>query len=226
MTFGPEGAVLGDRPAPNVTAPRASNPMPETTKAIEAYRPGLFARMSEGLRYKGGVGQYSWLVHRITGVGILAFLILHVLDTFFVVAYPGLYDHTLSLYGGRFPGIVDEQGQPVYYWPLRWAFRLGELGLIACVVFHAVNGLRVAAFDLWPGAVKHQKTIFQAVMIVFLVIMLITSYFVFVPLAQDPVFWNFATDEHAAANASLTNEDVTPAPMPMVVPAPESVSAP
>ena len=167
--------------------------MSQTTRSPVMYTPGLLARMTEGLRYKGGVGQYSWLIHRITGLGILAFLILHVLDTFFVVAYPGLYDHTLSLYGGRFPGIVDEQGQPVYYWALRWAFRLGELGLIACVVFHAVNGVRVAAFDLWPGAVRHQKRIFQAVMIVFAVIMIVTCYFVFVPLTQAPEFWNFPT---------------------------------
>lgn len=168
--------------------------MSQTLRKPRSYRPGLWTRLGEGLRYGGGVGQWSWFFHRVTGLGILAFLVLHILDTFFVVAYPGLYDHTLSLYGGRFPWVVDAQGQPVYYWPLRWAFRLGELGLIACVVFHAVNGVRVALVDLWPGSAKYHRQMFQWVMIVFLVIMLVTSYFVFVPLTQKPEFWNFAAE--------------------------------
>jgi succinate dehydrogenase / fumarate reductase cytochrome b subunit len=152
------------------------------------YRPGLWTRMAEGLRYGGGVGQWSWLIHRLTGLGILVFLVLHILDTFFVVAYPGLYDHTLSLYSGR---IVNGEGKADYYWPLRWAFRLSELALIACVVFHSVNGVRVAMVDLWPGAARHQKAIFKVVMIVFLAIMLVVAVFVFKPLAADPEFWNF-----------------------------------
>jgi succinate dehydrogenase / fumarate reductase cytochrome b subunit len=175
--------------------------MSQTLRTPKAYRPGLWTRLGEGLRYKGGVGQYSWLFHRITGLGILLFLVIHILDTFFVVAYPGLYDHTLSLYGGRFPGITDEHGQPVYFWPLRWAFRLGELGLIACVLFHSINGVRVASFDLWPGAVRHQKQIFTWVMVVFLVLMLIVSYFVFVPLTQNPEFWHFPVQDTASPAA-------------------------
>lgn len=171
--------------------------MSQTLRKPKVYRPGLFSRLAEGLRYKGGVGQYSWLFHRITGVGILLFLVIHIIDTFFVVAYPGLYDHTLSLYGGRFPGIVDAKGQPVYYWPLRWAFRLGELGLIACVVFHAVNGVRIALVDLWPGGVRYQKQMWNWVLIVFLVIMGIAGYFVAKPLFEAPEFWHFPAEAAA-----------------------------
>lgn len=162
-----------------------------TIRQPKMYRPGLWTRLAEGFRYRGGVGQWSWFFHRVTGLGILVFLVIHILDTFFVVAYPGLYDHTLSLYSGR---IMGSDGQPTYYAALRWAFRLSELMLIACVVFHAVNGVRVAMFDLWPGwpgAERHQKAAFQVVMVVFLVIMVIVAFFVFQPLTQEPEFWNF-----------------------------------
>lgn len=155
------------------------------------YRAGLWTRLAEGLRYRGGIGQWSWFFHRVTGLGILVFLVLHILDTFFVVAYPGLYDHTLSLYSGR---IINSQGTADYYWFLRWAFRLGELALIACVVFHAVNGVRVVVIDLWPRTAPQQKRYFQVAMAVFLAIMLVVAFFVFKPLTQEPDIWNFPAE--------------------------------
>jgi succinate dehydrogenase / fumarate reductase, cytochrome b subunit len=33
------------------------------------------------LRYKGRTGMWMWLLHRVTGLGILAFLIIHVVET-------------------------------------------------------------------------------------------------------------------------------------------------
>lgn len=143
-----------------------------------AYRPGRKARMREGLRYRGGIGQWSWLLHRVTGIGILIFLIIHVIDTFFVVFNPALYDHTVAIYGGVFNG--------EYYWPLRWAFRVSELGLMACVVFHAINGVRVVLFDFWTEGCKYQKESFTAVMLVFLALMLPAAVIVILPLASEP----------------------------------------
>lgn len=134
--------------------------------------------MREGMRYKGGIGQLSWLLHRVTGVGILIFLTIHVIDTFFVVFNPALYDHTVAIYGGVFNG--------EYYWPLRWAFRVSELGLMACVVFHAINGVRVVLFDFWTEGCKYQKESFRAVLIVFLALMLPAAVAVILPLAKAP----------------------------------------
>jgi hypothetical protein len=45
-----------------------------------------------GAAYKGGIGQWSWAAHRITGVGVVAFLFAHILDTFAVGFGPELYD--------------------------------------------------------------------------------------------------------------------------------------
>jgi succinate dehydrogenase / fumarate reductase cytochrome b subunit len=133
------------------------------------------------LRYGGGIGQWSWLAHRLTGLGILFFLVIHIVDTFLVVAQPEWYDHTVAVYGG----MVGSS----YFWPLRWGFRIGEWGLIASVLFHALNGLRIVLFDFWPRATHHQRTIFRVVMVLFIAIMIPVTAVVFYPLLQTPDHW-------------------------------------
>jgi succinate dehydrogenase / fumarate reductase cytochrome b subunit len=84
--------------------------------------------------YRGREGHITFLVHRITGLGTLLFLFLHILDTSTVYFFPDLYDHAIALY----------QSTP---------FMLGEIVLVFCVVFHGVNGLRITWYDLFkPGA--------------------------------------------------------------------------
>jgi succinate dehydrogenase / fumarate reductase cytochrome b subunit len=119
------------------------------------------------------------MLHRVTGLGIVLFLVIHIIDTFLVVAFPAEYDFTVDIYGGTFAGH--------YYWPLRWGFRLGELALIACVLFHAVNGVRIVLFDFWPKAARHQRLIFWAVMGTFWTIMLPVAYVVLSALAEPPL---------------------------------------
>jgi len=148
-------------------------------RSPQVYRRGAVARVVEGLRYGGGVGQWSWLAHRVTGLGILFFLIVHVIDTFLVIAYPAEYDWTVAIYGGTFSG--------VYYWPLRWAFRVSELGLIASVLFHSVNGVRVVLWDFWPDTARYQRAIFWAVLVIFLGVMAPVSWWVLGALFHAPV---------------------------------------
>jgi succinate dehydrogenase / fumarate reductase cytochrome b subunit len=161
-------------------------PTPTLLKDPRVYRRGAWARFVEGLRYGGGIGQWSWLVHRVTGLGILFFLVIHIVDTFFVVAWPALYDHTVSIYGGMVTGLPDSWGLNGYYWPLRWGFRVAELGLIACVLFHSINGVRVVLFDFWPKAIGYQKRIFQVVMVVFIAIMIPVTLVVLAALLSPP----------------------------------------
>jgi succinate dehydrogenase / fumarate reductase cytochrome b subunit len=149
-----------------------------TARIPQTYRRGGLARIVEGLKYGGGIGQWSWLLHRITGLGILFFLIIHIIDTFLVVAWPAEYDFTVDIYGGVFNG--------TYYWLLRWAFRAAELALIACVLFHAVNGVRIVLFDFWPKSAEHQKLAFRVVMVVFVLIMIPVTYVVLGALAANP----------------------------------------
>jgi len=149
-----------------------------TLRSPRVYHRGRWSRFIEGMRYGGGVGQWSWLIHRVTGLGILAFLIIHIIDTFLVVAFPAEYDFTVDIYGGVFWG--------TFYQPLRCAFRFAELALIACVLFHAVNGVRIVLFDFWPRSVDLQRQAFWIAMIVFGVIMLPVTWVVLSALAGPP----------------------------------------
>ncbi len=81
------------------------------------------------ISYRGREGHVSFLLHRITGLGILLFLAIHIVDTSFAYFNPELYGHALEIYAH----------------PL---FMLGEIALVFCVIFHGVNGLRIAYVDL------------------------------------------------------------------------------
>lgn len=94
--------------------------------------------LGQALRYKGNAGMWSWLLHRVTGLGILAFLVIHVADTAVVVYWPDFYDHTLEIYRS----------------PL---FRFAELVIFFSVLYHGLNGLRIIVQDLWPIAMLHQR---------------------------------------------------------------------
>lgn len=80
--------------------------------------------------YKGREGQYAFLLHRLTGLGTLLFLTIHILDTATVYFFPSLYEHAIELYRN-----------PI--------FMLGEIALVFSVIYHGVNGLRIAITDLW-----------------------------------------------------------------------------
>jgi succinate dehydrogenase / fumarate reductase cytochrome b subunit len=177
--------------------------MSTTVRQPQAYNPGRLAKITEGLRYGGGSGQWAFLLHRITGIGVLLFLVIHVVDTFFVVAYPALYDHTVGIYGGMITGLPWE-GVNGYYWPLRWAFRVGELGLIASVLFHSLNGLRIVAYDFWPRAAQYQHRLLQLVTVLFFAIMIPVTIWVCLPLLEAPEHWNMPKPV-AEAVESLTD---------------------
>lgn len=106
----------------------------------------LVTTLTETLRYRGAIGQWSWVLHRITGLGVVLFLTLHVVDTSWALFYPDLYVKAIA----------------VYQTPL---FTIGEFGLVACVVYHALNGLRISVFDLRPTLWKYQAKAAQAVIL-------------------------------------------------------------
>ncbi len=98
----------------------------------------LALTLTETLRYRGAIGQWSWVLHRITGLGVVFFLTLHVIDTSWSVFYPQLYVEAIA----------------TYQTPL---FTLGEFALVAAVVYHALNGIRIVVFDFRPRWWKYQK---------------------------------------------------------------------
>jgi succinate dehydrogenase / fumarate reductase cytochrome b subunit len=96
---------------------------------------------------------WSWVAHRVTGVGIFFFLLVHVLDTALVRVSPEAYNAVIGTYK-----------TPV--------MALGEIALVAAIAFHAFNGLRVILVDFSKSGPKNQKKLFWGVIIVWLIIMI------------------------------------------------------
>jgi succinate dehydrogenase / fumarate reductase cytochrome b subunit len=93
------------------------------------------------MRYKMREGMIAWILHRVTGAGILLFLLLHIGDITLIGWGPGLFDKLLFIYRA-------------------WPFRVMELFLLAGVLFHALNGIRIILIDFWPAAAGAQKKLF------------------------------------------------------------------
>ncbi len=81
-------------------------------------------------KYQGREGHYTFLLHRFTGLGTLLFLIIHIIDTSWVYFRPDLYAEAIELYRST-------------------PFMIGEIFLVFSIIFHGVNGLRIAYFDMF-----------------------------------------------------------------------------
>ena len=104
-----------------------------------------------GTLYRGKVGMWSWVLHRITGVAIFFFLLVHVLDGALILVSPEAYNAVIGTYKTPIIGF-------------------GELGLVAAILFHALNGIRVILIDFWPRGAKLQNVMFWVVIAIALVI--------------------------------------------------------
>ena len=106
-----------------------------------------------GTLYRGREGMWSWVLHRITGVAIFFFLLVHVLDTSLVRVSPEAYNAVIGTYQTPIMG-------------------LGEVALVGAIVFHAFNGLRIILVDFWPWATRHQRQLWWGVIALFLATMI------------------------------------------------------
>jgi succinate dehydrogenase / fumarate reductase cytochrome b subunit len=110
-----------------------------------------------GSVYKGHPGQWSWLMHRVTGVAIILFLFAHVVDTAVIGWGPGAYNKVMAAYEN-----------PIV--------RLLELGLVAAVIYHSVNGLKITLIDFFPKLVGHIKALSIASLAIFVGSMIPITY--------------------------------------------------
>lgn len=88
--------------------------------------------------YRGGEGMWSWILHRGTGLAVLGFLFLHILDTSLVGLGEEHYNRFVSIYQAAF-------------------FRPLEVLLVGAVIFHALNGVRVVLIDFWEKGARHER---------------------------------------------------------------------
>ncbi|QIM15766.1 succinate dehydrogenase, cytochrome b556 subunit [Leucobacter insecticola] len=105
-----------------------------------------------GTLYRGNEGMWSWVLHRITGVAIFFFLLVHVLDTALVRVSPEAYNAVMSTYKTPIMG-------------------LGEAALVGAIVFHAFNGIRIILVDYWSKGAQHQRAMFWIVIALWVVTM-------------------------------------------------------
>jgi len=127
----------------------------ETARSIAAQKrtPRIVTpRRPAGTVYRGREGMWSWVLHRITGVAIYFFLLVHILDTSLVRISPEGYDAVISTYKTPIMG-------------------LGEIALVAAIGLHALNGLRIILIDFTVFGTRHQKLMFWVVIALWLVLL-------------------------------------------------------
>jgi succinate dehydrogenase / fumarate reductase cytochrome b subunit len=114
----------------------------------------------EAVRYRGLWGQWSWIAHRVSGLAVLLFLIIHVWDTANATFWPEAYGYTVE----------------VFKW---FPFSVMEIGLMAAVLYHAFNGIRITVLDFKPEWWIYQRQSAIAVWVLFFVVYIPIAIFMF-----------------------------------------------
>lgn len=91
------------------------------------------------LKYR--LGMWAWIGQRITGLGIVVYLFMHIFVISSAVWSPG---------GGSFDKILQHLQKP--------QFIVADLVLLAAVMFHAFNGFRILLVDAGIGVKRHKIT--------------------------------------------------------------------
>jgi succinate dehydrogenase / fumarate reductase cytochrome b subunit len=113
--------------------------------------------------YRGQSGQWSWLLHRVTGLAVLLFLLIHIVDITLIGFGPKVYNDSLQVFGNPLVRVIS-------------------LALIGAVLYHAFNGIRIIIIDFWPGGYKYQRAMFYGVLAVTIIGFLAMGYFVIAPI--------------------------------------------
>lgn len=111
------------------------------------------SKVPRGTLYRGNEGMWSWVLHRITGVAIFFFLLVHILDTALIRVSPEAYNAVIGTYKNPIMGI-------------------GEVVLVAAIAYHAFNGLRIILIDFWSKGARYQRQLWWIVLGVWAVTML------------------------------------------------------
>jgi succinate dehydrogenase / fumarate reductase, cytochrome b subunit len=114
------------------------------------------------LRYRGSEGMLAWAFHRISGIALFAFVLLHVFDIYLAGADPKAYDDLLTFYAST-------------------AGRTMEVLLGAALFYHSLNGIRILLMDFWPRLTVYHKQIWYANWVIFLAVGLPGAFIIMRP---------------------------------------------
>lgn len=118
--------------------------------------------------YKGRPGVWAFTLHRVTGVAIFLFLLIHIADVATMGWGREAYNAVHKLYETLF-------------------FRILEVGLFGAILLHAINGLRVAIVDFWEEGAQRQEMLTAWAVAAFVVLFvpgavwMVWNYFAFSP---------------------------------------------
>ncbi len=109
------------------------------------------SHLYRAVTYRGREGHTAWLLHRVTGIGVFLFLVLHIVDIFLMSFGPDVFDTLLFIYH-------------------KFLFKLLIVfGLYLGVLYHALNGIRVVLIDFVPPLARHQARLWRIQLVIFAV---------------------------------------------------------
>lgn len=114
----------------------------------------MFKNAIDDTNRNKNIGTISYLFHRITGIGLVVYLIMHTYVLSSAISGKESFDRRM--------GFVQS--------PL---FAILEIFLVAGVFFHMLNGTRISICD-FAGLTKSHKLFFWIEMVLFVIIMVIT----------------------------------------------------
>jgi succinate dehydrogenase / fumarate reductase cytochrome b subunit len=119
---------------------------------------------SRVVRYRVSWAQLAWFGHRLSGIGVLVYLFMHIVETSMVLLGAEVYDATLGLFRN-----------PV--------MRAGEIVLMAALVYHSLNGLKIILIDFVPATTAWYRPLTYGVVIATVVAMVPLAIIMFAPFA-------------------------------------------
>lgn len=110
--------------------------------------------------YHGDTGQYAFILHRVTGAGIVFFLLIHIIDIMLIGLGRDVYDHTVAFYS-------------------EWLVIPMEILLVGAVVYHTLNGIRVMAINFTSEGAVREKAAFWWVLAATIIITIPSAIIIF-----------------------------------------------
>jgi succinate dehydrogenase / fumarate reductase cytochrome b subunit len=107
--------------------------------------------LASALRYKGQGPMLTFILHRIGGLGMAIFVTMHILASFV---------------GGKTGSFLNAAYE-------NWLF---QIFIFFCILFHAINGLRITIVDLFPKLLPYEREAIWVEWAVFIPLYLIAVF--------------------------------------------------
>ncbi len=113
------------------------------------------------LGYHKFSGSWAWIIHRLTGIGLITYIIIHIYTLSSLQKGKEAFDTEMRLFTSPF------------FLFLEWA-------LGAFVLYHALNGIRIVLIDLGSRS-KYHKALYYATWTVGIILLVIMAILIFDP---------------------------------------------